>query len=118
MRIFTSAEDDPSKKRQTSTPTPATAAESPNLRTSEPRTSLPELPNKKKSDERPSKEVPGERTAAQIRPTSQGARPKQRYLIATESPRESTVRQGGYSWVLFNRVNNLSYIASYATQFV
>ena len=118
MRIFTSAEDDPGKKRQTSTPTPATAAESPNPRTSEPRISLPELPDKKKSDERPSKEVPGERTATQIRPTSQGARPKQRNSIATESPHESTVRQGGYSWVLFNRVNNLSYIASYATQFV
>ena len=118
MRIFTSAGDDPSKKRQTSTPTQATAEESPNLRTSETRTSLPELPDKRKSDERPSKEVPEERTAAQIRPTSQGARPKQRYLIATESPHESTVRQGGCSWVLFTRVHNLSYIASYATQFV
>ena len=115
MRIFTSAEDDPGKKRQTSTPTPATAAESPDPRTSEPLISLPKLPDKKKNDERPSKVVPA---AAQIRPTSQEARPKQRNAIATGSPHESTVRQGGYSWVLFNRVNNLSYIASYATQFV
>ena len=108
MRIFTSAEDDPGKKRQTSTP----------ARTSEPHTSLPKVPDKKKSDERLSKEIREERTAAQIRPTSQGARLKQWNSIATESPHESTVRQGGYSWVLFNRVNNLSYIASYATQFV
>ena len=106
MRIFTSAEDDPGKKRQTSTPTPATAAESLNPRTSEPLISLPKLPDKNKNDERPSKEVPA---AAQIRPTSQEARPKQRNAIATGSPHESTVRQGGYSWVLFNRVNIVLY---------
>ena len=71
MRIFISAEDDPGKKRQVSTPTPTTAAESSNPRTSEPHTSLPKLPDKKKSDERPSKEVPEERTAAQMRPTKE-----------------------------------------------
>ena len=109
MRIFTSAEDDPGKKRQVSNPTPATAAESSNPRTSEPHTSLPKLPGKKKSDERPSKEVPEERTAAQIRPTSQGARSKQRNSIVTESAHESTVSQGGYSSVLFNHVNILSF---------
>ena len=109
MRIFISAEDDPGKKRQVSNPTPATAAESTNPRTSEPHTSLPKLPGKKKSEERPSKEVPEERTAAQIRPTSQGARSKQGNSIATESAHESTVSPGGYSSVLFNRVNILSF---------
>ena len=109
MRIFTSAVDDPGKKRQTSTPTLATAAESPNPRTSELHTSLPKLPDKKKSDETPSKEVPEEIKVARIRPTSQEAGPKQRNSIATESPPESTVRQGGYSWVLCNRVNNVLY---------
>ena len=95
MRIFTSAEDDSGKKRQTSTPTPATATESPDPRTSEPHTSLPKLPDKKKSNQRPSKEVPEEINVARIRPTSQGARPKQRDSIATESPHETTVCQGG-----------------------
>ena len=109
MRIFISTEDDPGKKRQVSTPTPTTAAESSNPRTSEPHTSLPKLPDKKRSDERPSKEVPEERTAAQIRPTNQGARSKQRNSIATESAHESTVSQGGYSSVLFNRVSHLSF---------
>ena len=109
MHIFTSAEDDPGKKRQVSTPIPTTAAESSNPRTSEPHTSLPKLPDKKKSEERPSKEVPEERTEAQIRPTSQGARPKQRNSIASESAHESTVSQGGYSSVLFNRVSHLSF---------
>ena len=109
MRIFISAEDDPGRKRQVSTPTPTTAAESSNPRTSEPHTSLPKLPDKKKSDERPSKEVPEERTVVQIRPTSQGARSKQRNSVATKSAHESTVSQGGYSSVLFNRVSNLSY---------
>ena len=109
MQIFTSAEDDPGKKRQVSTPTPTTAAESSNPRTSETHTSLPKLPDKKRSDERPSKEVPEERTTAQIRPTSQGARSKQRNSIATESAHESTVSQGGYSSVLFNRVSHLSF---------
>ena len=109
MRIFISTEDDPGKKRQVSTPTPTTAAESSKPRTSEPHTSLPKLPDKKRSDERHSKEVPEERTAAQIRPTSQGARSKQRNSIATESAHESTVSQGGYSSVLFNRVSHLSF---------
>ena len=118
MRIFTSAEDHPGKKIQTSTATPATAAESPNAGTSELHTSLLKIPDVKKSDERPSKEVPEEIKVARIRPTSQGTRPKQRNSIAKESPHESTVRQGGYSRALFNRVNNLSCIASYATQFV
>ena len=114
MRIFTSAEDDAGTKRQMSTATPATAAGSPNPRTSELHTSLPKLPDKKKSDETTSKEVPEEVKVVRIRPTSQGARPKQRNSIATESPPESTVRQGGYSWVLCNRVNNVLY----ATHFV
>ena len=109
MRIFTSAEDDQGRKRQTSTATPETAAGSPNPRTSELHTSLPKLPDKKKSDETPSKEVPEEVKVARIIPTSQGARPKHRNPIATESPPESTVRQGGFSWVLWNRVNNVLY---------
>ena len=64
------------------------------------------LPDSKESDERPGKEVPEERTAAQIRPTSQGARPKQRSSTATESAHKVTVGQGGS--VLFNRISSLS----------
>lgn len=110
MRNFTSAEDNPGKTRQTSTeyqlskknfrqnvstPTPKTEAESSNPTKPELHTSLLKIPDRKKSDERPSEGIPEERTAAQIRPTSQGARPKQRNSTATESAHEVTVVQGG-----------------------
>ena len=82
--------------------------ESPNPRKSELHTSLLQKKDVKESDERPSKEVPEERTAAQIRPTSQGARPKQRNSTSTESAHQVAVGQGRS--VLFNPVSSLSFV--------
>ena len=46
-----------------------------------------------------------------MRPTNQGARSKQRNSVATESAHESTVSQGGYSSVLFNRVSTVLWVS-------
>lgn len=86
--FFSSAEHDPSNKEQASEyhpprhqpndPTPLTAAEARSARSEVMRASTEE------SNDRPNKEVPEERTVAQIRPSSQGVRSKKRHLaIAT-----------------------------------
>lgn len=90
--FFSSAEDDSNYKEQASEyqlprhepndSTPLTAAAAMSGARSEVRDLM--RGSTEESDERPNKEVPEERTAAQIRPSSQGVRSKKRHLaIAT-----------------------------------
>lgn len=96
--IFLCSADDPNYKEQASEyqlprhepndSTPLTAAAAMSAARSEVRN----LTRGEETDERPNKEVPEERTAAQIRPSSQGVRSKKRHLaIAT-----AIIGQRGY----------------------